>query len=173
MRNPRRFILFILLLTVQMLLRTYFNFSQMIMLTILPAMILLTSTKNGTIRTMIIAFVAGFAVDFLTGSALGLSSLALVPVALSRRFIIRLTYGQEIFVRNEEISVRKYGWGKFILSCILSNTIFILIYVWADGAGMRPFLFDFLKVLISLSLSTALSLSVVPILCREDNSKWM
>jgi len=173
MRNPRYILLFILLLIAQMLLQTYFNFSQMIMLTILPTMILLTSMKNGTIRTMMLAFVAGLTVDFLTGSALGLTSLALVPVALSRRSIIKITYGQEIFARNEEISIKKYGWRKFIISCTLSNALFILIFVWADGAGMRPFLFDCLKVLISLTLSTILSLSVVPILCREDYSKWM
>jgi len=173
MKNARNTLIFIILLIAQMLLISYFNFSQLIILTILPAMMLLTSTKNGPVKSMLLAFVVGFTVDFFTGNALGLTSLALVPVGLLRRPIFKLTYGQEIFARNEEISIRKYGWMKFIISCTIANTLFFLVFIWADGAGMRPFLFNFLKTLLSLAVSTVISLTVAPILCREENSKWM
>lgn len=173
MRNARFLLYFALLLVAQMLLWNFFNFSQLITVTILPAMILLTSTKRSTPFSLVAAFIYGFIVDFFTGGVLGLSSLALVPVALSKKIILQLTYGQELFARKEEISIRKYGWMKYFISCVIANAIFLTIYVWADGAGMRPFLFNCTRILLSLVLSTILSLTLAPILCRDDNSKWM
>jgi len=166
-------ITFALLLIAQILLWNYFNFSQLITVTILPMMILMISAQRGPIFTMIVAFVSGFIVDFLAGGMLGLTSLALVPIGMFRIFVIKLTYGQELLSREEEISLRKYGWLKLIIACIIVNLLFLVIYIWADGAGMRPFLFNVSKIFLSLIISVVLSMSIAPLLCREDNSKWI
>lgn len=164
---------YIILVICQILLWNFFNFSQAITITILPEIILLISTRRGPIFTMVVAFITGFAVDFFAGGMLGLTSLALVPVGLFRNSFIRLTYGQELFSREEDISIRKYGWLKLIIATVFVNLIFLVIYVWADGAGMRPLYFNLMKIFLSLLLSVALSLAIAPLLCREDNSKWM
>ncbi|MCQ2182683.1 MAG: hypothetical protein MJY89_04670 [Bacteroidales bacterium] len=173
MKDARFPLYFALLLVAQMLLWNYFNFSQLITITILPAMILLISTRRSTVFAMVLAFLVGFIVDFFTGGMLGLTSLALVPVGLLRKTILSLTYGQELFVRKEEISTRKYGWMKYFTSCTIANAIFFLIFVWADGAGMRPTYFNCLRILLSLTISTLLSLTIAPILRNDDNTKWM
>lgn len=163
---------YVILVICQILLWNFFNFSQVVTITILPAVILMISTKRGPIFTMIVAFVTGFIVDFLAGGMLGLTSLSLIPVGLFRNAIVRLTYGQELFSREEDISIRKYGWMKLIIALTIVNLIFLIIYVWADGAGMRPLYFNAMKVFISLLLSVALSAAIAPLLCREENSKW-
>jgi len=164
---------FIVLIVAQILLWNYFNFSQLITVTILPMLILMISIERGPVFSMVVAFLTGFIVDFLAGGMLGLTSLALVPVGLCKSFVIKLTYGQELFSREEEISIRKYGWLKLIIACLIVNLLFLIVFVWADGAGMRPFLFNALRVLVSLIISVALSMCIAPLLCREDNSKWM
>ena len=79
---------FVLLLILQVLIWNFCNFSQFLMLAFLPAMILFLPVRRSAVSCMIIAFVCGFAADFLVGAPLGLSSLALVCVAFCRRGII-------------------------------------------------------------------------------------
>ena len=107
---------FILLAVAQVVLWNYFNFSQYLLIAFLPALILCLPVGCGTIRAMIIAFVLGLAVDFLVSGQFGLTSFALVPVALLRRPVISLVFGSELFARGEDLSVRRQGWQKFLCS---------------------------------------------------------
>ena len=110
---------YFLLFLAQAVLWNYFNFSQYIVIAILPAMILCLPISRSTAEAMLIAFVTGVAMDFLVTGQLGLTSFALVPVALIRRGVISLVFGSELFARGEELSVRRLGWLKFVPAVLL------------------------------------------------------
>lgn len=160
---------YILFLVAQIIVWTYFNFSQFVMITVLPAMILAIPARHGAIFSMAVAFVTGFIVDFLASGMLGLTSLALVATAFVRIPILRFAFGNELFSRGGSISTKSFGQMKMFVGILCATLVFVLIYVWADGAGTRPFWFNAVKVLASLLASTLISFPVVNFL--SDNSK--
>lgn len=159
---------FLLLIIAQILLCNFFTFSQYLMLTFLPAMILFLPIKQNTNTALFIAFAAGFAVDFLSDGMLGLSSLSLVPVAFFRKYIIRLVFGSEVLARGEDLSIQKNGIPHILTGVIISTAIFLAIYIWADGAGMRPALFNLIKFAASLTLSSLISVFITRTMTQDD-----
>ena len=172
MRNVSFFLKYIILLTAQVLLWNYFNFSQFIILAFLPTMILFLPGSRKTIFAMVIAFITGFAVDFCASGMLGLTSLALVPTAFVRREIIHLVFGLEVLNREEDLSVNRHGLPKIILAIILSTAIFLLIFIWADGAGTRPFWFNAVKFAASLSASCVVSIMILGLIGTDNRERW-
>lgn len=168
MRKPGFTIIFLLLMVAQILLWNFFNFSQYVMLTFLPGMILCLPVRKGTAFAMILAFVAGFAVDFFASGMLGLTSLALVPVGLSRKAIIRLVCGEEVFSRGENITIKRQGMPKIALCILMSTAIFLIVYIWADGAGTRPLWFNLVKFASSLLLGTIVSVFIANLFETES-----
>ena len=169
--NQTRFLVnFLLLLLVQVCIANFFRLSQYVMLSILPAMILLIPIKHGTIPTLFIAFATGIAVDLLSDGLLGLNVLALVPVAFCRVGIIRLVFGDEIFARKEDISIPRQGLWKMSEVLIMAQSLFLIIYIWADGAGTRPLWFSGIRFAASLAGGYILSLFVAGILAPERTS---
>lgn len=163
------FLTYLLMLVLQILICNYFNLSPYLLLTILPVMILMLPIRFGTLFAMILAFVSGLAVDYLSEGVIGLNALALVPVALLRKGIIYLVFGSEFFARKENISLRKHGVLKMSVAIILSQALFLLIYIWADGAAMRPFLFNMVRFFVSLVAGWLLSLLLSMTLATNDH----
>ncbi len=163
---------YLLLLAAQVLLWNFCNFTPMLVIALLPAMILCLPLKYSTVTNMLIAFASGFAVDFLVGAPLGLSCLALVPVALLRYVVFSAVFGSEVFSRGEEISSGRLGPGKMLLAAVLLNAVFLLIYIIADGAGTVPFWAMTLKFILSLAVSSALTLPVANLLCPDSEARW-
>ena len=168
MRKPGFLLMYCLVLIAQILLLNFCNFSQYLIVTFLPVMVLCIPIGRGNIFAMIVAFITGFITDFLADGMIGLTSLSLVPVALVRRGIIQLVFGSELFSRGEEISVRKQGVGKIILASLLATGLFLAIYIWVDGAGTRPFWFNATKWGISLAVSTIVSYFICDLLTSDD-----
>ena len=158
---------FILLVLAQVFICNFCNFTQFMMITILPMAILFLPVTQKTYVTMAIAFVAGFAADFLADGMLGISSLSLVPVAFSRRFLVRLIFGSEVIARQENISIQKHGISDVLFIILTANLIFLTIYIWTDSAGMRPVWFKLLKDVISLIASTLVSVLLFPALTSD------
>ena len=127
---------FILLFLAQVAVWNYFNFTPYLFVVFLPALILCLPLGYGTVRTMLIAFVAGLAADFLVSGQLGMTSFALVPVALMRQSVVRLAFGSELFARGEELSFHRQGWQKFLLCTAILTAIYLLVHIWVDSAGM-------------------------------------
>ena len=152
---------FILLAIVQVVISNYFDFSIYAVFTILPAIILCLPLKMGTILSMAIAFITGLAVDFLSDGLPGLNAAALVPVALARKNIIKLIISKDIFVREEEISFSQNGAGRIMMATLVVLSLFLAIYIMADGAGTRPLWFNLTRFAVSLTCSFALSLITV------------
>ena len=167
MRKNGFWLVYLLLTVVQMLLCNYVHLTPYLMLSILPVMVLCIPIRVPTWGAMVIAFLTGLAVDLLSEGLLGLNSLALVPVAFVRKELIRLIFGGELFARKEDFSARRNGFGKVALASFLVQALFLLIYIWADGAGTRPFSFNAIRFGISLAAGWALSLLVVDILAPD------
>lgn len=163
---------FILLFAAQLILWNYCNFSQYLIIVFLPAMLLCLPIDRGVIRVMILAFLLGLAADFFETGQLGLTSLALVPVAAIRRWVIQLVFGNELLARGEDLSFRRQGLAKFVTSILILTSVFLLIYLWVDSAGMYPLGFLALKYGISLLVSTVVSLAIAFLLLEESVAKW-
>ena len=167
MRKPEFWIVYVLLLLAQLLLSNYFHVTPYIMLTILPVMVLCISIRVGTVGAMLIAFATGLAVDWLSEGVLGLNALALTPVAFLRNPIIRLVFGSEVFARGEDFSLQRSGFGKVSLALLLAQSAFLLVYIWADGAGLRPLWFNAARFGASLAAGFALSLCTLQVLAPD------
>lgn len=163
------FLSYLLLLILQMLLCNYLNLSPYVSLSILPVLILMLPIRFGTLFAMILAFVSGLAVDWLSEGVIGLNALALVPVALARKGIIYLVFGSEFFARKENISLRKHGFAKMSVAIVMAQSLFLLIYIWADGAATRPFSFNAGRFFVSLIAGWLLSLLLSKALAINDH----
>lgn len=163
---------FIVLFVAQTALWNFFNFTPYLFIVFLPAMLLCLPTEHGTVRVMILAFVLGLVADFLVNGQLGLTSLALVPVAAVRRRVIRIVFGQEFFVREERLSFQRQGALKFLWSILLLTGIFLVIYITVDSAGIYSLGFRTLKFVFSLLASTAVSMPVAYLLLDNSDEQW-
>ncbi len=157
-------IMYLLIAGAQLLVCNYFHISSYIVLSLLPAAVFFLPTGIGTAAAMFIAFATGLSVDLLAEGVLGLNALALVPVAASRRFLRDAVFGKELSVSGEDISMRKYGVGKVSFAMMVSQAVFLIIYLWADGAPARPALFNVLRFLSSLVAGTLVSLAIAHLL---------
>lgn len=167
MKKTGYFIPFIILLLLQICICDFFRLSQFVVLTVLPVTVLLIPISRGTVFSLFAAFLAGLAVDLLSDGLLGLNVLSLVPVAFARRGIIRLVFGEETFARHEDISINKSGFEKMSLAIFMAQTLFLAIYIWADGAGTRPLWFGFARYGASVISGCVLSLIAADILTSE------
>ncbi len=173
MKSTGRLFTYLILLMVQVLLCNYLHLSQYVTVSILPAMVLYSDVRLSSVKVLCLAFALAFAVDFLSDGVLGLNVLALVPVALVRDPVIRLVFGEDHFSRGEGISVVRQGIWKVSVAIIMVQALFLLIYIWADGAGTRPFWFCALRFAASLVAGGVLSLPVARVLTAEKTpDRW-
>ncbi len=133
---------FALLVVAQIIICNYMFLGPLVTLTLLPALIMFLPLSQKTSVSMVIAFVTGIAVDWISDGVLGLNAAALVPVALLQKPLVRLFVGDEVVVRGDAVSVQKSGWGKVLASNTMALSLFLAIYITLDGAGTKTFLFN-------------------------------
>lgn len=172
MRHLNSIIIVVILLVAQVLICNYFNLSQFVMLTFLPVIILCMPVSAGTVRTLILSFLIGIAVDFFADGILGMTAAALLPVALLRRPIITLVFGEEVFARSENITMRRQGPFKMNIGIVLSTALFLLVYLHLDDAGLRPFWFNLARFTASLAASYLISLFIAALITDEERTRW-
>ena len=168
MRRTYFNITFILLAIVQMVICNYFQFTPLITLSILPAMILCVPLSINTPICMVIAFATGLSVDWLAEGIIGLNAASLLPVAFARKTIIRLLIGEDLVVREESLSFRKNGFEKISIALLVSYGIFFFLYIILDGAGLRPFWFNLIRFILSILLSMVVGLITAGSLTQDD-----
>ena len=161
----------IVLLIAQVIVWSYFNLSQYVLLTFLPAMVLCLPVRMDAVKILIIAAAASLALDFLSHGILGLTCAAILPVALCRNLVVALVFGEELIEREEDLSFRRQGFFKMNLAVIICTALFLLVYIWLDGAGMRSLAFNGIRFGCSLAASLLVSIFVVSLLTDEKNSK--
>ena len=167
MRNTGFWVAYFLLLVAQILLSNYFRFTPYVTLSILPVMVLCISTRIKAPACMLIAFLTGLTVDWLSEGLLGLNALALVPVALVREPVIRLIFGEGLFARGEDFTVKGHGAIKVFLAMILLQALFLAVYIWADGAGLRPLWFSIARFGASLPVGVLVSALTLNVLAAD------
>lgn len=161
-------ILYCLLVICQVLLCNYFQFTPYIMLTILPAMVLCIPLSVSTIGCLFIAFASALATDWLAEGTIGLNAAALLPVAILRKPVIRLFFGEDLITRQDSFSFRKNGAAKVNAALLTSLAVFMTTYIILDGAGTRPVWFNLARGSASMACSWLLSLIVVNTLAPDD-----
>jgi len=162
----------ILLVFVQVLLCGVLNLSPYFLLSLLPVLVLCLPLSMSVIQLMLISFGLGFLVDFLSTGNLGLISLSLVPVALLRNFILELVIGPGIIDRRETLSFKRIGAVKMTIVLAMAYSVYYLIFIWVDGAGMRTVLFNGLRFLISVVVSVLVAIPITAVLTRNETPKW-
>ena len=156
MRNGRYFIIFTILTLAQALISNYFLFSQYVLVSLLPLLIISLPSRYGTPVALGLAFATGFVVDFVGSGTLGLTSCALLPLALLRIPLLRLVSGEEIMTDRDDSPVAHQTTAELALTLVLACALFFALYVWVDAAGTRPFWFNFLRTLFSTGVSALL-----------------
>ncbi len=168
MRRSDFFLVYLLLLVAQLLICNYFHLTPYVTLSLLPVMVLCLPIRVSTTAALFIAFATGLSVDLLAEGLLGLNTLALLPVAFIRMPLIRLIFGEDLISRKEDFTVRKNGIGKVTLAILLVQALFLLLYIWADGAGTRPFWFNALRFGASLAAGYAAAIIVIDALAPDS-----
>ena len=161
-------LLYFLMVLGQMVLCNFTDFSPFIMLTMLPAMIICVPLTVSTPLCMILAFVTGLSVDWLSEGLIGINAASLIPVALARKGIIRIFFGEDLITRKDSFSFNKYGTAKVSAAILTSLSIFLVIYIMLDGAGTHPMWFNLAYFGSSLICNWLLSLLVTHILTPDD-----
>ena len=162
------FLYWSLLVAAQILLGTWADFTPLLTLSILPLLIFCLPTKYGTTAALFIAFATGFVTDLFSEGPMGLNILALVPVAAVRVSVIRTVFGEDLIIRQENFSIRKNGAAKVIFAISLVQSLFLAVYVFADGGAARPFLFSLARFIISLAAGVLLSYLLTDTLTSEE-----
>ena len=150
MKNPTFGIAYILLVIAQIIICNYFQFSPYFVISILPAMVLCVPLTIGTNVCMLIAFATGLSVDWLAEGLIGINAASLIPVAYARKTIIRVFLGEDLISRKDSFSFRKNGIGKILTAILVAYSIFFIVYVILDGAGLRTFWFNLLRVVVGI-----------------------
>lgn len=163
MRDSRFFLLFLLTVAVQILISNFLNLSQFVMINLMPALILCIPYRISSPILMLITFIAGFFVDLMAGGVLGLTLVALLPVAFARNIMLNLVLGSDTLSRLDSVSLAKHGSTRISLVLLILLMLFMLIYIWTDAAGTRPVWFLLVKFLCSTIVSYAISLLLVKI----------
>lgn len=154
MKNYRFILIYIVMVVVQVLLVNFFPLSRYLLVSVLPALILVLPVDTRAIPAMLVSFALGFAVDFFSNGMLGISSLALVPAGLVRGAVIDGVFGDELSSRGDELSVQRLGVPKMVLASLILCSVYFLVYIWADSAGTVPFWPATLRFALSVLVST-------------------
>ncbi len=161
-------ILYSLMLVCQVILCNFSPLGPYVMLSMLPAMILCVPLTVSTVWCMVLAFASGLTVDWLSEGLIGINATALVPVALARKGIIRIFFGEDLISRKDSFSFNKFGVLKVSAALLTAATIFLVIYILLDGAGTRPLWFNGIYFGASLVCNWLLSLLVTHVLTPDD-----
>ena len=146
---------------VQVLLDNFFPLSRYVLISVLPALILVLPVDTRPIAAMLLSFALGLVVDFFSNGMLGMSSLALVPVGLVRSAVIAGVFGDELTSRGDELSVHRLGVPKMVLTCLILCAVYFVVYVLVDSAGTVAFWPAALRFGLSILVSTPVCVFVV------------
>ena len=167
MRN-NFFLYYLLLVIAQLMVCNFLHVTPLLTLSVLPVLVLCIPTRFGTLPTMFLAFLTGLLVDLFADCSIGLNVFALVPVALIKRNLCTFIFGEEMTVREEEFSIRKYGPAKVIFAIFVVQTVFLLIYIWADGGSSRTMAFNAMRFAVSLVSCILVSIPLVSLLKPDE-----
>ena len=154
MKDSRFVILYLILTVAQILLCNFFGLSRYVLISVLPVMVMMLPLSLGTVAAMLVAFATGFAVDFFSTGMLGITPLALVPVALVRKPFVSMVFSDSQNFRGEDVTLGRLGIPKMTLAVAMVCSLYFIIYIWADSAGTAGFWPAMLRLVLSVVVST-------------------
>lgn len=173
MKNGGLVITYLIIIVAQIILNNVFNLSQYVILSFLPAMVFCLPSQSNTAINLLVAFVIGFVVDFFSTGIVGMTAVALLPVALIRNPLLTFIFGSEYFSRRDDIMSDTQGFRRTMVCVEISLFLFLLVYVIIDSAGTRPFVFNLLRFLISFILCSGVSIFILNIFSsRSYKGRW-
>lgn len=173
MRNGGLVIIYLILIVIQIILGNVFNLSQYVIVSFLPAMVVCLPSRNNTVVNLLIAFGMAFVVDFFSTGMLGMTAVALLPVALVRNALLTLMFSQEYFSRRNDLVSDVQGLRRTLVCVEISIVLYLLIYIIVDSAGTRPFGFNLLRFIISLTVCSLVSILIVSNFSpKEHKDRW-
>ncbi len=170
--KSRYWLFYIAIAALQVLLGNFLNLGQYVTLCLLPLLIVSLPLGYSAILSMAIAFATAMATDFLTHGILGLSAVALLPVAFMRRWIAGAVFGGETLSRGDEISRQKQGTLKMSLAILIATAVYFAVFVWVDAAGTRSFGFNLIRWLASTVASTIVEIPLSGLISSEEEGRW-
>ena len=169
MTPTRRILCFAFLALAQTMLGIYCGFTPYLALPLLPLAIMTLPYGFSPAMSCAAAFAAGFVVDFFTTGALGLSSAALLPVALLRRPIAEMAAGELVSFSPSTNPLARLGLRKSAVALTLSTALYVVIYTVLEAAGQRTIGFHIWRIFLSTAAGTALQMLICRILYRDDD----
>lgn len=153
---------------VQILLNNYLYISQYILISLLPAIVASLPLRFNTITSLLMAFVVGLAIDFISLPTLGISSCALLPCMLVRVPVLKLVYGDNILQNDDNSPLNYQSYKENFISILIFCALYMAVYVWLDGAMTRSFAFNSLRWLCSTLCSSLLCFLCSMILFKDN-----
>ncbi len=167
MKQSNYFIIIAILCFAQALISNYLLFSQYVLISLLPVLVMSLPPRYNTVQALLLAFVIGFVADFIGTGALGLTCVALLPVALLRLPILRAVSEDDYLTYPLDTPFAHQSTSEMVLSCVFSCLLFFLVYVPFDDAGTRSLGFALLRILFSSIVSVLLCVLLSQFLFRR------
>jgi len=158
-----------LMLILQLVICNYFLVSPLVTLSLLPAMVFCLPVELSTVLLMLIAFATGLSVDILAEGVLGLNAIALVPVALFKKPLMRMLFDRDSVERGNGFSFKRNGGIAIAIALTIELVIFLTIYIIADGAGTREISYNLLHFLASFAACLTFGMICTHILTKQNN----
>lgn len=154
--NNSRFFIFLVLVLLQIVVCKYLGISAWFVLSILPVVILFAKVEISTFALMILAALAGIAVDLLGDGLIGLNSFSLVLLSVFRGPILSRIMGKVNLPERGYVKYEAVPTARLLLSIIVAETIFFLPYVYLDGGFSAGVVFFSIRLLLSIFINLPL-----------------
>lgn len=149
----------VLLIFCQILLSEYVNIWPVLYIAIFPQFIILLPPALNRSLYMLIAFALGFAIDIFADGVPGLNAAALVAMAYSRPFMLKLilSKGGIESTDNFPLLPRSVEPQKLVALNALMMAVFFTVYALLDSAGSFTFWYTLLKIVLCIIANTIIS----------------
>ncbi len=130
-----------LLIIIQLLISTYFDFFKVVEFNIIPIIILSISCKRTSIQLMLTGFIIGIILDILGGGVLGINAASLVLLAFVRRVLLKNIAKSNILSRIQSPTINELGFTSYFVYILSSYLIFFIAYMSLLGDGLISWTF--------------------------------
>lgn len=150
----------ILLVICQILLSEYVNIWPVLYIAIFPQFIVLLPPSVNRSLCLLIAFALGIAIDFTADGVLGLNAAALVAMAYTRPFMLKLTLSRSGIESSDNMPLlpRTVEPQKLALLNLLMHAVFFTVYVVLDSAGSFTLWYTLFKIALCIIANTIISM---------------
>lgn len=150
----------VLLIICQILLSEYVNIWPVLYIAIFPQFIILLPPAMNRSLYMLVAFALGLAIDIFADGVPGLNASALVAMAYSRPFMLKLVFSRANIESSDNLPLlpRSVEPQKLAVLDVIMHAIFFTVYILLDSAGSFSFWYTLFKIAICIIVNTAISM---------------